>query len=229
MNQFTRSMYIIPILVTLFLTKELHDVKIRRILVALPLTVSALMVSGQCDPATAPSGFQQVSQELATTMVTIAEKELGRGPQEVGKELSLPPFDLGRYLGPKEPWCSEFVSWVYRTAGIPLVGGEKGWLLRSSRQLKRWFTLNALFLSPDDNHWDTHEPMPGDYIRYNNNRGGHSGMVVAVRGANLYTIEGNVTNKVVRRIVRNWRTRSDIDGIGIRQVKQPPETEPQIL
>jgi hypothetical protein len=54
-------------------------------------------------------------------------------------------------------------------------------------------------------------------------RGGHSGLIVAVSGSNLYTIEGNIDNKVVRRRILNWRDRPDIDGIGIRHMPSAVE------
>lgn len=57
---------------------------------------------------------------------------------------------------------------------------------------------------------------PGDFIRYNNSQGGHSGIVRYESGDDLYTVEGNVDNRVELRRIRNWRSQADTDGIGRR-------------
>ncbi|MBD3243939.1 MAG: CHAP domain-containing protein [Chitinivibrionales bacterium] len=150
-------------------------------------------------------------------IVSIAEAQLGRGPHQVGRGLECYPYNLGRFLGPGEAWCSEFVSWVYLVAGYPLGDTADGrWIIRSSRGLRRWFQRNARFIKRDDAYWDNADPSPGDYIRYDNRFGGHSGIVSHVSGTTLYTIEGNVNNRVVTRTIKNWRQRGDIDGFGLR-------------
>ncbi|MBD3345209.1 MAG: CHAP domain-containing protein [Chitinivibrionales bacterium] len=150
-------------------------------------------------------------------IVSIAASELGDRPNGIGTELDREPYALGHYLGFREAWCSEFVSWAYNVAGFPLTeGSQGGWLHRSSRSLKRWFTRNARFVPRTDPYWESNAPSPGDYIRYDNAMGGHSGIVEAIRGSTLYTIEGNVKNRVVRRKISNWRDREDIDGFGLR-------------
>ncbi len=168
------------------------------------------------------SSTQQTRAAVADTLsfgeraLSIARAQLGRGPLRVGAELNRYPFDLGRYLRPNEAWCSEFVSWVYLTAGMPLTGGRGGWMIKNSKGLRHWFQTNAFFVSREDPFWDLAAPSPGDYIRYNNDKGGHSGLVYAVKGPMMRTIEGNVSNRVVIKTLRNWRDRLDIDGIGLR-------------
>ncbi len=155
-------------------------------------------------------------------IVSVAEAELGHGPHQVGRGLESYPFDLGRFLGPGEAWCSEFVSWVYLVAGYPLGDTAAGeWIIRSSRGLRRWFRKYARFVERDDPYWDHADPSPGDYIRYDNALGGHSGIVRGVSGTTLYTIEGNVSNRVVARTIRHWRRRNDIDGFGLRSGVNP--------
>lgn len=159
---------------------------------------------------------------LPVEIPAVALAELGRGPRQVGHGRAEYPRKLGRYLGWREAWCSEFVSWVYKVAGYPLTEGEEGgWLHRSSFALKRWFARNSRFVERTDPYWDSADPSPGDYIRYNNNWGGHSGLVRSVSGTTLHTIEGNINNQVVVRTIHNWRDRTDIDGFGLRSSAGP--------
>jgi len=159
-----------------------------------------------------------VSKSISDDIVSIAVAENGRGPQEVGREINFYPYDLGRYLGPDEAWCSEFVAWVYRVAGDPFTGGyEGGWLLRSSTQIRSWFQNNKRFINKSDPDWNSFIPVAGDYIRYDTSGGGHSGIVRYVEGSTLYTVEGNVSNLVRLRVINDWRNASNsIDGIGVR-------------
>ena len=159
-------------------------------------------------PALAAEGCQ--------TIVDVAVAEQGRGPDEVGQDLGRYPFALGNYLEPGEAWCSEFVAWTYEVAGHPFTGGsEGGWMLSGSTTIRSWFQDNRTFVSQTDPQWDTFVPAPGDYIRYNNSSGGHSGIVRSVSGSTLYTVEGNVSNQVRLRTITDFRSRADIDGFGV--------------
>jgi hypothetical protein len=156
-----------------------------------------------------------VSSNPCDTIVSAAMAEKGRGPNEVGKDLTSYPFKLNNYLYAGEAWCSEFVAWVYRVAGHPFTGGsEGGWMLKGSTQIRSWFVSNKTFVYRNDAGWSSLTPSPGDYIRYNNSSGGHSGLVHSVSGTTLYTVEGNVSNQVKHRTISNWKSYSSIDGIG---------------
>jgi len=150
-------------------------------------------------------------------VITCAYAEMGRGPDQVGQDLEHEPYDLGQYLEPGEAWCSEFASWAYKAAGYPFTNGYQiDWMLRGSTTIRSWFRIFSRFVTRDSTDWDTFVPAPGDYVRYDNDQGGHSGIVWLARNDSLYTIEGNVSDKVVARALRNWKQRVDIDGIGMR-------------
>ncbi len=161
-------------------------------------------------------------------VVEIALAEKNRYPDEVGRDLAGYPGTISTFLqktgtGPHdyEAWCSEFVSWAYRAAGYPVTGGSQGgWMLRGSTQLRSWFQKNAQFIDRNAPDWNTFEPAPGDFIRYDNPEGGHSGIVRSVSNDTLFTVEGNVNNKVMLRKIVQWRTyqsgSTSIDGIGRR-------------
>jgi D-serine deaminase-like pyridoxal phosphate-dependent protein len=54
-------------------------------------------------------------------------------------------------------------------------------------------------------------PQPGDVVYF---RHSHVGIVVAVHGAVLTTIEGNASDAVRERVYGGWRSIGDIDGFG---------------
>ena len=76
---------------------------------------------------------------IGKNIVEIAAAELAKGPNDVGNNLDVYPFGLGRYIDPEEAWCSEFVSWVYKIANNPFDGGTfGGWMLDSHTKIKNW-------------------------------------------------------------------------------------------
>ncbi|MBD3242610.1 MAG: CHAP domain-containing protein [Chitinivibrionales bacterium] len=161
-------------------------------------------------------------------VLEIAVLENGRYPDEVGHDLTAYPYDLTRYLDKTgdgdhdyEAWCSEFVSWAYRAGGYPLSGGwQVSWMLGGSTTLRTWFRTYADFVDRSHADWDSFVPSPGDYVRYETSGGGHSGLVIRCSGDTLYTVEGNVSNRVRLRAIRNWQDYQSgttyIDGIGRR-------------
>lgn len=154
---------------------------------------------------------------LPYEILEIAVPEEGRNAEEVGMDREEYPFVLAEYYNGRGGWCSEFVSWAYLAAGYPFTGGyEGGWMLGGSVSIREWFRENARFATRSNSDWQTFVPSPGDYIRYDNEYGGHSGIVRYVSGDDLYTVEGNVNDRVMLRRIRDWRGRSDIDGFGMR-------------
>ncbi|HLV32297.1 MAG TPA: CHAP domain-containing protein [Chitinispirillaceae bacterium] len=162
-------------------------------------------------------------------VIDLAVKEEGRYPDEVGKDLKTYPYAISNYLQKigsgvhdYEAWCSEFVSWAYKATGYELSGGYgERWMLGGSIQLRNWFQKNAEFVDRENRGWESFVPAPGDYVRYDNDFGGHSGIVRYVSNDTLYTVEGNCNNKVYIRRIPRWKTYQDrdntrIDGIGRR-------------
>ncbi len=156
---------------------------------------------------------------LGEIIVNNAIKEYNRGPHETGKNISFYPYYIDLYLDPYEAWCSEFVSWIYKVSGYSFTGGYYGgWMITNSQALKNWFKNNRKFIDRNSPEWNTFVPQAGDYIRYNNDNGGHSGLVRYVSNDSLYTVEGNVSNKVKLLVKANFRNYASIDGFGLRIV-----------
>jgi hypothetical protein len=147
-------------------------------------------------------GIVAIADRLAA--LGIAELPLGsnRGP-------AVDVFTGGR----AEPWCADFVSWVLRAAGHPLVGGEEGWRLPWTGDVRSWFAARGRYRDRA-----VAMPLPGDVVYFLH---GHVGIVVAVRGSAIETVEGN-NGDAVRRVVRDgWRADPDIGGFG--RVPEPDE------
>jgi hypothetical protein len=111
-----------------------------------------------------------------------------------------------------EPWCADFVSWVYKQAGHPFSGGVDGWRIASAESLRQWFVQRGWY------HPRTSADVPqsGDVVSFVHSGTGsdHTGIVDRVEGTTLYTVEGNTSNGVYRRSYPNFRNNRQIMGWG---------------
>ncbi|MDJ0764719.1 MAG: hypothetical protein QNJ97_17195 [Myxococcota bacterium] len=157
-------------------------------------------------------------------IVEIAVAEDGRYPDEVGQDLDHEPYELVQYLdstgpGPHdyEAWCSEFLSWAYKAAEVPMTGGSfGGWMWGWSTAIRDWFIENKRFIDRDHPEWDTFTPQPGDYIRQDFGKGDHTAIVRYAEGDTLYSVDGNWGNRVALNTYNNWKDNNTIVGIGVR-------------
>jgi hypothetical protein len=109
--------------------------------------------------------------------------------------------------GNAEAWCADFVSYVLRLAGRPFTGGlSGGWRIAAAAGVRDWFAVRRRYLPRV-----VASPAPGDVVYF---RHSHVGIVVAVHGAVLTTIEGNASDAVRERVYGGWRSIADIDGFG---------------
>ena len=160
-------------------------------------------------------------------IVDLAVSMQGCHADEVGTNVTAWPFALARYLKKArpgshnyEPWCSEFVCWAYAAAGWPLVPRARDrWMMTDNTQLRAWFIKNRRFVSKNDPDWVSLIPQPGDFVRFDNARGGHCAIVRSVSGPDLNVVHGNSGNQVRLDTVKDFRNSLIIDGIGLRQAK----------
>lgn len=108
-------------------------------------------------------------------------------------------------------WCVMFISWCAEKAGIPTSVIPK---MASTTAMCNWFgENNRLHLRTS-----MYIPLPGDIVFFTGNgtKGGlkHTGMVEAVNGTTLITIEGNYSDKVTRREYTNFFNNSSIYALG---------------
>lgn len=149
-------------------------------------------------------------------VVDVAVAEVGKTGRNVGSTLRQPPYGMRHYVPVGDQWCTDFVSWAYRVAGVPLTGGSQGgWMIGNNVALRAWFQRYGLWVERGAPGWRALDPRAGDWVRLHTRSGvGHSAIVRFARGGDLYTVEGNVANHVRLRRHRGWRTNERIEGIG---------------
>ena len=131
------------------------------------ILLAAGMALGGCDPVFA-----------SPSVVEVARSQLGKG--EVGGDNKGPV--VREYTGGQEvAWCSGFVSWVMRRAGKDspyVLSARQWWAVKEGSHVRR--------------------PRPGDIAVFwrgkKDGQLGHVGIVEAVDGDRVTTIEGNVGN-----------------------------------
>lgn len=104
------------------------------------------------------------------------------------------------YNGPKQgfAWCDVFVDWCFVAAFGPVLGREIIFQPAGSAGAGCSFSLSYY---QQAGHFHPGNPQPGDQIffTYSPNEVSHTGIVEAVNGSTINTIEGNSSDAVVRR------------------------------
>jgi len=142
-------------------------------------------------------------------IVRIAESQLGTAESPPGSNCN--PY------GPCEQWCSLFVAWVWKKAGVPLRGGTAPYAY--SGTIYEWAKAHEggpfAVAAPGDPPLSTPEadgarvlppsatPAPGDAVLYGSGPGSgesdHVGIVERVfPGGQITTIDGNFGDRVAR-------------------------------
>jgi hypothetical protein len=112
----------------------------------------------------------------------------------------------------EEPWCADFVSWVYNSAGHKFKNPNSGgWRIPGVNTLKEYFEA--------ENRWHDKDsgsiPEPGDVIIYNGGIfGQHTNIVVSVYYDELTTVGGNENGKIMMHKVDYNDGRYGIVGYG---------------
>ena len=171
----------------------------------------------EAHPDPEPDAGALRSSSIGARIVRIASAEAGRRAPEVGRDLDEYPRTMQQYLKPGELWCTDFVAWVYRAAGVPFTGGyQGGWHLTNNYAVRAWFERHDRWVANGSPAWDTFQPRPGDYLRFHTSRFGHSAIVRYVAGDALYTVEGNARGGVVRlQRYPHYKQNRRIDGFGL--------------
>lgn len=135
--------------------------------------------------------------------------------------------------GTYQNWCSEFVSYVYLQAGVPLDRGDHDyWCHNTYDSLRGWFSGHFVDYFAGVARGSI-VPHTGDYL--NLDRGGGSGHSMLIIGAvspggvwsgKVAVVEGNVegsdpSKSRVRVSVKDIFQTSEIRGVGVRDLNQP--------
>ena len=97
--------------------------------------------------------------------------------------------------GVTEPWCADFVSWVYHEAGVPLANPHSGsWRIPGTYTLREYYESTGTFRPADSDY----TPKLGDTMLYDNPNqfGQHVNIVLTVDGDTITTIGGNEIGKI---------------------------------
>jgi hypothetical protein len=127
-------------------------------------------------------------RDIPRDIARIARAELEKGVREAPRGSNDSP-GIARYRGALSPrprpaaWCAFFASWVTRSAGAPL--GAHGAGIASAAGMRSWAQRSG--------HW-RRTPRTGDVAVYVH----HVGVVVAVNGSRMTTVEGNWSDRVSR-------------------------------
>ncbi len=92
--------------------------------------------------------------------------------------------------GEQQDWCANFVSWVDRQAGAPLVNPHSGgWRIPGVRSLEAYYRNAGKFRANDSGY----QPRPGDTIMYDTSsrHGEHVNFVLKYDNGKVTTIGGN--------------------------------------
>ncbi len=114
--------------------------------------------------------------------------------------------------GIDEPWCADFVSWVYNSAGHKFKNPNSGgWRIPGVSTLKEYFEA--------ENRWHDKDsgsiPEPGDVIISNGGIfGNHTNIVVSVYYDEITTVGGNENGKIMMHKIDYNDGRYGIQGYG---------------
>lgn len=92
-----------------------------------------------------------------------------------------------------QPWCQAFVNWIFEQA----YGKAEARKLLCSPNEWSYYTPTAAGYFKAKGQWHTKDPQPGDIVYFKNSeRICHVGIVKAVKGNTITTIEGNTSSAV---------------------------------
>lgn len=166
-------------------------------------------------PATASGYCDRGESTITQAVIAIAEEELAKNPQEY--DANVMNYTLGR----EEPWCADFVSWVFKEAGAPFSGGwAEDWQLPAVLNMQAWFqegTNGSEYFTVGEQ-----SPQPGDVAFYlgsqtpDRNSTSHTNIVISVDldAGTMVTIGGNESDTVKKSTRRIALGASSLVGFG---------------
>lgn len=171
------------------------------------------------NPAAASSYCDGGGSVVAQSVIAIAEEELAKNPQEYDSDVM--KYTLGR----AEPWCADFVSWVFNEAGSPFSGGwAEDWQIPAVLNMQAWFqegTNGSEYFAVGEK-----PPQPGDVAIYRSDQVGgqtpdrnstsHTNIVISVdiEAGTMVTIGGNESDTVKKSTRRIELGASSLVGFG---------------
>ena len=171
-----------------------HSGRVRRISLrfttALLLLVAALMLGG-CSFSESAEGLvgERLTSFPAIDRTTLTPEQ-ARVVDAAAAEFADPRTGPGYSEGNDEPWCANFVSWVLRAAGSPLINPNSGsWRIPGVYTLQDYYESAGRFAAAGSGY----RPVAGDVILYSpeSRFGQHTNIVLAADNGTFTTIGGN--------------------------------------
>lgn len=97
--------------------------------------------------------------------------------------------------GVDEQWCADFVSWVMREAGVPLVNPHSGhWRIPGVYTLEEYYGAAGRYEPAGSGY----RPDIGDVVLYRNRLGfgQHTNIIASVDGDTAITVGGNESGRI---------------------------------
>jgi len=161
--------------------------------------------------SSAPSGQ---FPNLATAELTPLQKRIvALTKQEYAKKPVSYDANVLKYSqGNKEPWCADFVSWIFMQAGAPFNNPNSGsWRIPGVYTLQEYFQANGTYQEAGP-----YVPKTGDVAVYHAGEG-HANIVLAVKNGRMITVGGNESGRV-RVETQPYTPGADgLDGFGVLQ------------
>lgn len=174
------------------------------------ILVSILAIAGigaillRYSHAATPTGYERLA------IYNYAKQEVGH------KEYDARVLEYTQ--GNKEAWCADFVSWVYKTSGYPLLPQPNWRVPLAWHEVAGVPNVKDTFLNAGGykEYSKGYVPSIGDVVIFGDEKS-HVGIFVSLSGTKLTTIEGNsqttTPNSVVERTYDNIAT-AGIKGYG---------------
>ena len=144
--------------------------------------------SSQFNKSKVPEFPELNSPEMSPSqlkLVAILKEEYSKQPKSYDQNM------LKYSQGIEEPWCADFVSWVYDQAGLSFKNPHSGsWRIPGTQTLKEYFIDKGSWLDYNPSY----QPKAGDVIIYKQSDspfGQHTNIVLVNQDGKLTTIGGN--------------------------------------
>ena len=115
------------------------------------------------------------------------------------KEYATLPAGTKYTEGADEPWCADFVSWIMKEAGAPLISKNNGsWRIDDTPPLREYYESVGLFEAAGSGY----SPKVGDIAIYQKPSpfGNHTNIVIKNDNGTITTVGGNESNTIRVRV-----------------------------
>lgn len=177
---------------TQYMTAAESAVKAIALTPSTEVTTSTTDSTKATDKTTASARTKTADEQgstVATNIVKIAVAEGQKGITEVGTTNTGPEIEKYQKVtgAMGQAWCGSFVSWVYKEAGLPIVGTK----------FSGPASVQNIVDTAKSNGWTTNNPQPGDILAWDGpGTNDHVAIITGRSGNNISVVAGNTSHGV---------------------------------